>query len=372
MGSLAFAAFALIGYTYFGYPLAVAALARLCSPRSDLEPEQLPFVSVCIAVHNGEKYVAGKIKSLLELDYPAARIEFLFYSDGSTDQTEGVIERFGANDPRIRLIRGAERKGKPTALNALSRAASGDVLLMTDIRPPLARETVRALVAPLGDPRVGCVSGNLVLTGSTGPGAYWRYEKFIRTNESRLGKMVQVSGTIYAMRRRDFPTLPGDIILDDVWVPMQMVLAKKRILFAEAAQAYEDAFDDDREFGRKVRTLAGNYQLLAAAPRLLSPLANPAWFQLMSHKVLRLVCPWALAVLLGASVAAAFNADVQSPAQRTFWLSAVLLQCAFYALAAVGARAGRIASLARTFVVLNAAAVLGLWRFARGEQRITW
>jgi hypothetical protein len=153
---------------------------------------------------------------------------------------------------------------------------------------------------------------------------------------------------------------------------MQVTLAKKQIAFAEDAQAYEDAFEDDREFGRKVRTLAGNYQLFTASPRLLLPTANPAWFQLLSHKVLRLVCPWALAVLFGASVAAAFSASELTETQRTFWRAMVYAQCLFYGLALIGARAGRVAGLARTFVLLNAAAVWGLWRFARGSQRVTW
>ncbi|HMJ11440.1 MAG TPA: glycosyltransferase family 2 protein [Polyangiaceae bacterium] len=372
MDVLALSALALIAYTYFGYPVMVAALARLSRVTRSSDPGYQPTVSVCIAVYNGEKYMAGKLDSLLELDYPHDHMQFLIYSDGSSDGTDAIVKRYAERDPRIVLLRGEQRKGKPAALNALAGAATGEVLLMTDVRPGLSRETVRALVLPLSNPEVGCVSGNLVLRGSTGAGAYWRYEKFIRMSEARLGRMVGVTGTIYAIRRADFPVLPEDVILDDVWVPMQVTLARKRIAFAEAAQAYEDAFEDDREFGRKVRTLAGNYQLFVSTPRLLSPTANPAWFQLLSHKALRLVCPWALAVLFCASVAAAFNAPELTELQRTFWRTMVYAQCLFYGLAVLGSRAGRVAGLARTFVVLNAAAVLGLWRFARGSQRVTW
>ncbi|HEY6558613.1 MAG TPA: glycosyltransferase family 2 protein [Polyangiaceae bacterium] len=372
MDIVALSALALITYTYFGYPLMIAALARLARAPRTRDPGYQPTVSVCMAVYNGEQYIAAKLDSLLELEYPHDHMQFLVYSDGSTDKTDEIVKSYAERDPRVVLLRGEQRSGKPTGLNALARAATGEVLLMTDVRPHLARATVRALVLPLSNPDVGCVSGNLVLRGNTGAGAYWHYEKFIRMSEARLGRMVGVTGTIYAIRRANFPVLPGDVILDDMWVPMQVTLAKKQIAFAEGAQAYEDAFDDDREFGRKVRTLAGNYQLFAASPRLLLPTVNPAWFQLLSHKVLRLVCPWALAVLLGASMAAAFRASELTESQRAFWQAMVYAQCLFYGLAVLGARAGRLAGLARTFVVLNAAAVMGLWRFARGSQRVTW
>jgi cellulose synthase/poly-beta-1,6-N-acetylglucosamine synthase-like glycosyltransferase len=372
MDVLALSALALIAYTYLGYPLVAAALARFFQTEQPSSAPYLPSVSVCVAVHNGAEHVAQKVESLLELDYPAERIEFLLYSDGSTDETEAVIREFAARDPRIILLSGAERKGKPSALNALRAAARGEVLVMTDIRQPFARGTVKALVAPLGNPEVGCVSGNLVLKGMTGAGTYWRYEKFIRMSEARLGKMVGVTGTVYAIRRADFPSLPAAVILDDVWVPMQVALARKRITFVAAAEAYDEAFDDDREFGRKVRTLAGNYQLFSLNPRLLSPLANPAWFQVVSHKLLRLVCPWALAMLFVGSFAAAFGGGDLDPNERLFWRALAIGQCVFYALALLGARAGRLAGLARTFVLLNAAAVLGLWRYARGAQRVTW
>jgi poly-beta-1,6-N-acetyl-D-glucosamine synthase len=376
MTELALGALLVLAYTYLGYPMLAALLARTghAAPRGStgVRGIQEPRLSVCVAVYNGAPYVDAKLKSLLALDYPADRIEFLFYSDGSTDDTVARIRSFAEQDPRVRLIECTERKGKPTALNALREAASGEILLMTDIRPPLHPSSARALVAALADPSVGCVSGNLVLIGAASAGAYWRYENFIRQNEARLGKMVGVTGPIYAIRKRDLPELPADVLLDDVWVPMQLALTGKRAVLAECAEAYDQAFEDEREFRRKVRTLAGNYQLFRRLPRLLLPIKNPIWFQVVSHKILRLVCPWALACLLAGSALTAFAAPGLSGAERSFWQTLFFGQFLFYALAALGPRAGRIAALARTFVVLNAAAVIGLWRFARGSQPVTW
>ena len=166
------------------------------------------------------------------------------------------------------------------------------------------------------------------------------------------------------IRRADMPVLPEDVILDDVWIPIRIALGGKRTVFVPEAEARDAAFPDSREMQRKVRTLAGNYQLFARIPALLIPFRNPIWFETFSHKIMRLVAPWLMLALLATSACGA---------RTNPWLAALLLaQLAFYAAAAAGPRFGKLASLARTFVVLNAAAVIGLWRFVTGRQRITW
>src|SRR5262249_12614905 len=159
----------------------------------------------------------------------------LLYSDGSTDDTDAIARELAAGDPRVRFVRGERRLGKPTALNQMREAAKGDVLLMTDIRQPLAPGSLRALVARSADARVGCVSGTLALAGSWGTGLYWRYEKWIRRQEGRFRGMVGVTGSIYAIRRADLPRVPPHVILDDVWIPMSLRLRGYRTLFCEQA-----------------------------------------------------------------------------------------------------------------------------------------
>jgi hypothetical protein len=152
---------------------------------------------------------------------------------------------------------------------------------------------------------------------------------------------------------------------------MQLRLGRARVLLAEDAIARDKAFSDEREFGRKVRTLAGNYQIFRWMPRLLVPFVNPSWFETISHKVARLLCPWAL---LGLLVACAIGsiAIPTSPMEQSMLRGLLLAQIAFYALALLGRHASKAGSLARTFVVLNAAAMVGLWRFVTGSQRVTW
>jgi cellulose synthase/poly-beta-1,6-N-acetylglucosamine synthase-like glycosyltransferase len=372
MNSLAVVAVLVIAYTYVGYPLLMAGWAFLFPYRPRKTAEFEPTIGVCMAVFNGAPWLEAKIRSLQSLEYPPDKIEILVCSDGSTDDTARIVERLAASDPRIVLVENSARLGKPASLNRLGRAARADVLLMTDVRQTLAPNALRALLQPLADPSVGCVSGRLVLSGKSGAGAYWHYEKFIRTCEGTIGRMVGVSGSIYALWRRDLPHLPEDLILDDMFVPLRIALSKRYVVFCDEAEGYDDALDDQKEFARKARTLAGNYQLLAKMPSLLVPWTR-VWFHIMSHKILRLVCPFALIALFAASfcIALAPLPNV-STSELLFWRTLAFAQIVFYALALLGGRAGRIAGLTRTFVVLNAAAVVGLWRFLRNAQTVTW
>ena len=371
MTSLVLFCLATLAYTYAGYPLLVLVWARLAPRRFARRDDFEPTVSICLAVHDGASYLERKLESLRALDYPPGKLEILICLDGSSHETSRVAREMAELDPRISVLSNPVRVGKPAALNRLRLAAKGDVLMMTDVRQTLHPGALRAMLRLLSDPSVGCVSGCLVLGGETGASAYWRYERLIRGWEARVGGMVGVSGSLYVVRRADLEELPKDVLLDDMFVPLRIALAKKCIVLCDEAEAYDEACDDEREFSRKVRTLAGNYQLVAMLPSLLVPGRNPVWFQMVSHKLLRLVCPWALAVVFVASALLAFDPLV-APAWLVFFRTLVLGQLVFYALAVLGSRAGRAGALARTFVVLNAAALVGLWRFARGTQAVTW
>jgi len=364
-------ALTLLTYTYFGYPLLIGLLARLFPWRPRPDPGWEPTVSVCVAAYNCEADLDAKLASLLALDYPADKTEILIYSDASTDGTDAIVTGRAANDPRVHLLRGEARMGKPTALNRMRERATGEVIVITDARQPLDRAALRALLALLAAPQVGCVTGNLVLEGSAGSGIYWRYENWIRKQESRFGSVTGMTGPLSALRRCDLGPLPADLILDDVWIPMQLRLRRARVLFAEDAIARDQAFSDDREFGRKTRTLAGNYQLFWRMPRLLMPFLNPSWFETISHKIARLLCPWLLVALLLACSIGVLELELGSLARPTLY-GLLLAQIAFYALGVLGNRAGRLGTVARTFLVLNAAAVVGLGRFIAGSQRVTW
>ena len=369
----ALVALALLAYTYVGYPIAIGVLARVRPRRPSTPAQDAPTASISafLPVYNGAAHLRAKLESLLAQDYPPELLEVLVYCDGCKDESEAIARAIAA-DPRaagrVRVFASAERRGKPAALNALRAEAKGDLLLLGDVRQPLSSESARALARALEDPAVGCATGNLVLAGGAASGVYWRYENWIRRQESRFRGVVGMSGAIAMVRRADLDTLPEDVILDDVWIPARLGLRGKRVAFVAEAEAYDTAFEDDHEFRRKVRTLAGNYQLFSMVPALLSPFANPFWFELVSKKVMRLVAPWLMLVLAVTSVGALMGGR----ALAGFMGALVVAQLAFYAAAAAGGRAGRLARVARTFVVLNLAAVVGLARYLGGRQRVTW
>lgn len=361
-------------YSYAGYPLLLALVARLrpAPPvrRGDIQPR----VSIVIVAHDEEATIERKILNCLDLDYPADRLEVLIASDGSTDRTEEIVRRY--EDRGVRLLSLPGPNGKPSALNRAVPQAKGEILLLCDARQRLDRTALRELVAAFADPTVGAVSGALHIEadqGSSGEGvaAYWRYEKVIRALESRVGSTAGVTGAIYAIRRDSFPTLDPRLILDDVAVPLAVAASGRRVLFEPAAKAFDRSAEDaEGEYRRKVRTLAGNYQLVALWPWLLNPARNPLFFQFVSHKLSRLAVPWCLLFLLGSSAVLAGSS--------VFFRIAFLVQAVFYILAAGGwllERAGvrlRLFSVPYAFALLNVAAAASLFGFLRGTQAASW
>ena len=280
MTALAVAALLLLAYTYVGYPIAIGVLARLARgrPKSAAGDGARPRVTICMPAYNGADHLPAKIRSLFAQDYPADRLDILVYLDGSTDDSERIARELAASPEaagRLRVIVAPERKGKPIALNVMGAAATGDLLLLNDVRQPLSLNATAALAAAMADDGVGCATGNLVLAGGAGSGVYWRYENWIRRQESRFRGVVGMTGSIAMMRRSDWSPLPEGLILDDVWIPMKLGLGGKRVAFVEEAEAHDAAFDDDREFRRKVRTLAGNYQLFALHAGAAQPVREP-------------------------------------------------------------------------------------------------
>jgi cellulose synthase/poly-beta-1,6-N-acetylglucosamine synthase-like glycosyltransferase len=333
----------LIVYVYAGYPLLLAAWARLVRrrPQTAAGVSSWPSISIVLAARNEGRRLPERIANLLQVAYPGPR-EVIVVSDGSTDDTAAAVESCGSGVRLIEIAAG----GKPLALNAGVAAARGQVIVFADARQQFAPDALLRLVANFTDPQVGGVTGQLVLdveesaghptpsappesTVGDGVGLYWTYEKLLRRNESLVWSTLGATGAIYAMRRHLWRPLPADALLDDVLAPMRVVLAGSRIVFEERARAFDRASADSAtEWRRKVRTLAGNYQILVQEPRLLLPIANPVWLQYLSHKVGRLLVPWALVAAFGSSALLMFDG--------WFYGLAFAVQVAFYTLAAYG------------------------------------
>ncbi len=364
------AAAAVIAYTYVGYAcwLRVRLLWR---SRPVRRGACTPSVSIAMVVRNEENTLEAKLQNLFSLDYPAYQI--IVVSDGSADRTESILHKYGS-DPRLLVVLNQLPQGKACGLNDALELAHGEIVVFTDARQKIEPGSVRLLAENFADPEVGCASGELMLgdptqgESSKGLGLYWRIEKQVRELEAASGSAVGATGAFYAVRRELLSGLPPETILDDVYVPMQVVRQGKRAVFDERARAWDNPnLGVEREFSRKVRTLSGNYQLVQLAPWLLSR-ANPIRFEFVSHKLLRLAVPFALAALLLSSLAL----------DGRFYRAVLIAQLVFYALSALALSRlvkhgilARIADAAGTFVLLNGAAVVALVNFVAG-RRAAW
>jgi cellulose synthase/poly-beta-1,6-N-acetylglucosamine synthase-like glycosyltransferase len=262
--------------------------------------------------------------------------------------------------------------GKAVALTEGCAMARHEIIAFADARQTWGADALQRLLENFSDPEVGAVSGELVLESApgvmAGVGLYWRFEKWLRQSEGVVRSMVSVTGAICAVRRALFQPIPPGTILDDMYWPLAVAMRGDRVVFDGRARAYDrlpERVHD--EFRRKVRTLSGNFQLVALMPACLSPFRNPVWLQLISHKLLRLAVPWALLGLIG------FGAALEGPVYRALLIAQVL----GYALGLAGlsraiATRSRLASAAASFLVLNAAAWVAFWVAISGGAARSW
>lgn len=360
----------LLAYANVGYPLLLRVWGSL-RPRPFRTGTQEPRVTIVMAAYNEAAGIDARLQNLLSLDYPVKQLDILLGLDGCDDETAERARAYSRQG--VRVVEFDTRRGKPSVLNALLSEAQGEIVVFCDARQRYDSAALRALVAPFADPEVGAVTGELILTAGDGRplerglGLYWRIEKAIRRSESHVGSVVGVTGAIYAIRRELFEPLPHGTILDDVLVPMRIARRGYRVVFESRARAYDRAPESPAgEFARKVRTIAGNFQLFARQQWLLGA-SNPLWLQTISHKGLRLLTP---GLMLLALVANVLLAD-----QLVFQLLLVA-QIAFYLVAIFGhaLRHVKIPGLAAPYVVcmLACATAVALVSYLTGQQRVTW
>ncbi|HET9740452.1 MAG TPA: glycosyltransferase family 2 protein [Solirubrobacteraceae bacterium] len=355
------ASLGLIAWTHAGYPLAAAAAAarRRYEPRRD--PAHLPSVALIIAAHDEERVIAARLENALALDYPG--LEIIVSLDGSTDGTRAIVERF----PGVRLLVN-ERGGKVAAQNAAARATDADVLAFSDANSMWEPDALRRLVAVLADPEVGYVCGRLRLVGTSGEnleGQYWRYELWLREQESRLGSITAGNGAIYAVRRSAYVELPSTSS-HDIGLPFRLRRAGLRAVYEPSAVAVEPAAaTTSDEWSRKVRMLSRSWGDLLLGGMLDPRRQPPGYFaELLSHRLLRYSSGLLHVFLLASCVALA-------PVSRSA-RALLAAHAAGAALAVAGRRGVPLAAFAWYYVVVTAASVAGLARMLRDGPQATW
>jgi len=361
-------------YIYVGYPALVLLRARLF-PKPVQKAPHRASVSVLISVYGEVAPLEAKLGSLLAVTGSEQIREVLVGGDGPQPGLRDGVARVG--DARARVVEFPERRGKPSVLNDLMRACSGEIVVLTDARQTISGGALTALLENFSDPTVGVVSGELIFVSEPGAtsaakgiGAYWRYEKLIRRSESAFGSVPGATGAFYAIRRELLEAIPPETLLDDVAIPMRALQRGYRCVFEPRAEVYDTPSSDARkESLRKRRTIAGNVQLVRQWPWLLNPVRNPAWFAFLSHKLARLLSPFLLIL--------AWIANLLLLEQPLYWalgagqLLLVLMGVCGWLFGLIHVRAGPL-GIPMMFLALNLSTLLALWDAATGRFNVRW
>ena len=348
-----------LAWTHVGYPVAAGALARVRGRRVAKDTAFEPSVSVIVAAHDEEAVIERRLENLLALDYPPDRLELVVASDASGDRTDELVREVAARDSRVRLLE-CPRGGKVAAQDRAVRETTGDVVAFSDANATWAPDALRQLVANLADPEVAYVCGRLRLedaAGSNREGLYWRYELWLRAQESQLGSVTGGNGSIYALKRGDYlevdPRWGHDLAL-----PYRMVQNGRRAVYEPAAVAAERPTPtNETEYARKVRMFEHCWEITLRGS-MLRRLPPGYLVSMLSHRVLRYGSGLLHVALLGTSV-------VLAPAGRPYALL-LLGQLALLAAFAAGV------PLARYYTYVAWATVQALWNYLRRGVPATW
>jgi cellulose synthase/poly-beta-1,6-N-acetylglucosamine synthase-like glycosyltransferase len=361
-------------FVYFGYPGILFVLSRI-RPRPVQRKSVRPSVSVIIPAHNEEEVIGRKINNTLGVEYPRELLEILIVSDGSTDATNEIVCSYKTSHVRLLPL---PRCGKAQALNQGAREAQGEILAFTDANTLLTRDSLLHLVSNFADPAVGGVCGNKKYASveggnvtAQGENLYWRWDKWQKALESRIGSIFASDGAFHAVRSNLFVPIEELAVADDIAISSRVVLQGYRLVYEPLAVVFEEApTDSASEFQRKIRVV--NHSI-----RAMIQLKGALWrsgfysFELLSHKLFRYLVPFFLIFLFGANAALATT--------ETPFRALLLLQIIFYVVALAGfflrnQEIGRLRLFTVTyqFAMVNLAALLGVLSVLRGTRFGMW
>jgi cellulose synthase/poly-beta-1,6-N-acetylglucosamine synthase-like glycosyltransferase len=347
-----------LAWTQLGYPLFAAVLARVRS-RPVLKGDFTPTVSLIVAAHDEEDVIERRLENLLALDYPEDKLEILVASDASGDRTDALVEAVAVREPRVRLLR-CPREGKVAAQNRAVRETGGEILAFSDANARWQPDALRKLVRSYADPDVAYVCGSSVYEradGTNREGTYWRFEGWLRRNESRLGSITGGIGAIYTVRRSDYvevdPRFGHDLAL-----PYLLVQHGRRAVYdPEAVAAEKPSRDLEDEYRRKVRMFEHCW-LIVLRGKMLRGLGPTYFLEIVSHRHLRYASGLLHLVLLASSIALV--------GEGLIYQFALGAQLGLLLAAAFGV------GIARYYVLVTWATVVSLVRYLRFGVPAVW
>jgi Glycosyltransferase like family 2 len=362
----------LLAWTQALYGPALALLRRLRGSPPVAPPAgaggEPPRVSLIVAAYAEEAVIADKVADALALDWPRERLEVIVAVDGGAapgaDATAQRARAAGAD--RVLEL---PRDDKVRSQDAAVRAATGEVLGFSDANARWAPDALAALVAPFADPEVGYVCGRVDFVNERGTNQealYWRYDLWIRAQESALASVTAGNGAIYAVRRPAYVEV-DPVMGHDLTLPFTLVKRGWRAVYAPDARAREKMVPTiEGEWARKRRMMAHAWPIVFRGG-MLEPRGYPPLYAacLLSHRVLRYATP-----LL--HVAAAL-ATLGLLGRGRLYRAVAAAQAAVVVGALAGGRLRlRPLLLARYYVLTTASLAAGLYDWLRHGTPAGW
>ena len=377
------ASFLIVFYSYIGYGILMfflVSLKKVFRPRRPelFTGEDFPQLAVIIAAFNEEDYILRKIENTLELDYPNDKLEIIFVTDGSTDETPALIRKF----PNLILFHQPERKGKVAAINRILPLVKSPLIIFCDANTFLNKECAKEIVKHYTDPKVAGVAGEKKIfqrdadsAAAAGEGLYWKYESILKKLDSDFHTTVGAAGELFSIRKACFTPIPEGAIIEDFVQSLRLCIQGFVVRYEPNAYAAETASASIKdEMKRKVRICAGAFQAMILLKALFNIFKYPlVSFQFISHRVLRwTICPVALVLLLLSNIMIVIFGD------NLFFQVVLLMQLAFYAMAVAGWVFANKDIRVKAFYVpfyftfMNLAVFIGFGRFIRNKQSVVW
>jgi len=370
----------IVVYSYLGYGIIMYVLVnikKIFQPAKIYTDKYLPSVSLIVPCYNEAKYIEEKITNSLQLNYPKDKIQFIFISDGSSDETPLITKKFA----EVLSLYLPERKGKAAAMNRAIKYATGEIVVFCDANTELNADAIKNMVRHYSNKKVGAVTGEKRIkikdkenASGAGEGIYWKYESFLKQLDSDFYTIVGAAGELMSYRKSLYTELPADTILDDLMQSMHIANTGYRVIYEKNALASETASANvNEELKRKIRIAAGAFQSICRMPQSFNLITNfRVAFLFVSHRVLRwTLAPLSLIILLITNCYLALNSN-------KLYSILLLLQIIFYLMALLGwYLANKQIKVKALFVpyyffIMNLCQYLGFIRFLKGSQSANW
>jgi len=368
----------LIVYAYIGYPVLLYIVHWFVKKDKPLNVDsRYPKVSVLISAYNEEESIENKLINTLELDYPSDLLEVIAISDGSTDRTDSIIQKFAHRGVMLKHYEG--RIGKTECLNRTIPTVSDEIIIFSDANALYAKGAIKSLAGCFASNDIGFVTGHTRYQGSSDSGShasagvYTRIESWTKKLESVVGTCVSADGAIFAIRKDLYKPLQ-DYDINDFVIPLKIIAQGYRGILAQDAFCYENASrSSGGEFARQVRIANRTLRAIWNHRSLINPFNRSlVSFQLISHKLLKFFVPFVLMVVFLSNVHLAFGTP------DPLYIGTLLVQIFFYLVALINIPAvkllgmAKISEICRSFVMVNWAIVHGWIQFLRGKTYTTW